>query len=55
MTIKIIATGGTIDKLYFDAKSAFQVGDPTAPFVLEEAKSVWTTKCRVCCARTAWR
>lgn len=37
MTIKIIATGGTIDKIYFDAKSAFQVGDPTAPVVLEEA------------------
>lgn len=37
MTIKIIATGGTIDKIYFDAKSAFQVGDPTAPLVLEEA------------------
>ena len=37
MPIKIIATGGTIDKIYFDAKSSFQVGDPTAPMVLEEA------------------
>lgn len=37
MSIKIIATGGTIDKIYFDAKSSFQVGDPTAPMVLEEA------------------
>ncbi len=37
MTIKIIATGGTIDKIYFDAKSAFQVGEPTVPLVLEEA------------------
>lgn len=37
MRLKIIATGGTIDKIYFDAKSSFQVGDPTAPMVLEEA------------------
>ncbi len=28
MTIRIFTTGGTIDKLYFDAKSAFEVGDP---------------------------
>lgn len=28
MAIKIFTTGGTIDKLYFDAKSAFEVGDP---------------------------
>lgn len=28
MAIRIFTTGGTIDKLYFDAKSAFEVGDP---------------------------
>jgi len=35
--IKIITTGGTIDKLYFDAKSQYQVGDPQAGDVLKEA------------------
>jgi L-asparaginase len=28
MNIHIITTGGTIDKIYFDDKSDFQVGDP---------------------------
>lgn len=28
MKIKILTTGGTIDKLYFDAKSRYEVGDP---------------------------
>jgi L-asparaginase len=35
--IKIITTGGTIDKIYFDAKSAFQVGAPQIGDVLKEA------------------
>ena len=26
--IKFLTTGGTIDKVYFDAKSEFQVGPP---------------------------
>jgi L-asparaginase len=37
MEIQIITTGGTIDKLYFDAKSEFQVGDPQVVDVLREA------------------
>jgi L-asparaginase len=37
MKIKIITTGGTIDKIYFDAKSEFQVGDPQIAAVLREA------------------
>lgn len=37
MTIKIVTTGGTIDKIYFDQKSQFQVGDPQILGVLEEA------------------
>lgn len=37
MEIQIITTGGTIDKLYFDAKSEFQVGDPQVVEVLREA------------------
>ena len=28
MKLTVITTGGTIDKIYFDAKSAYQVGDP---------------------------
>ncbi len=37
MKIKIITTGGTIDKIYFDEKSEFQVGDPQITEVLKEA------------------
>jgi L-asparaginase len=37
LKIKIITTGGTIDKIYFDDKSEFQVGDPQIAEVLEEA------------------
>ncbi len=29
MKLKIYAAGGTIDKIYFDAKSEYQVGEPT--------------------------
>lgn len=35
--IKILTTGGTIDKVYFDAKSEFEVGDPMIGEVLKEA------------------
>lgn len=35
--IKIFACGGTIDKVYFDAKSEFQVGEPQIVSVLREA------------------
>jgi L-asparaginase len=37
MRIKIISTGGTIDKIYFDAKSEFEVGAPQAGVLLAEA------------------
>jgi L-asparaginase len=37
LKIKIITTGGTIDKIYFDDKSEFKVGDPQIAEVLEEA------------------
>ncbi len=37
MTIRIIAIGGTFDKLYFDAKSEFHIGEPMAGALLEEA------------------
>jgi L-asparaginase len=40
MKIKIFTTGGTIDKIYFDQKSEYQVGDPQASGVLERANVV---------------
>lgn len=35
MELHIITTGGTIDKIYFDAKSDFQVGDPVIGELLQ--------------------
>jgi L-asparaginase len=35
--IEIITTGGTIDKVYFDAKSSFEIGDPQIGEVLQDA------------------
>lgn len=32
----ILTTGGTIDKIYFDASSEFEVGDPTVPHIFED-------------------
>ena len=37
MKIRIFTTGGTIDKVYFDKKSQYEVGDPQAGGVLERA------------------
>ena len=37
MKIKVIAVGGTIDKVYFDAKSEFQVGEPQIKEVFDTA------------------
>jgi L-asparaginase len=37
MRITIITTGGTIDKIYFDRKGEFQVGEPQIVDVLREA------------------
>jgi L-asparaginase len=36
--IRIFTTGGTIDKLYFDAKSEFEVGEPQVGELLREAE-----------------
>jgi L-asparaginase len=38
MSIAIFTTGGTIDKLYFDAKSEFHVGDSEVPEFLDGAR-----------------
>lgn len=37
MHIHILTTGGTIDKVYFDAMSSFQVGEPQIGEVLKHA------------------
>ena len=37
VTIRIFTTGGTFDKVYFDAKSEFTIGDPTVSDLLQEA------------------
>jgi L-asparaginase len=37
MKIVIMTTGGTIDKIYFDQKSEYQVGDPQILDLLTEA------------------
>ena len=37
MKIKIFTVGGTIDKIYFDKKSKYQVGEPAVDQVLREA------------------
>jgi L-asparaginase len=37
MKIKIFTTGGTIDKIYFDAKSEFEVGPPQVSELLQDA------------------
>ncbi len=34
--IKILTTGGTIDKIYFDATSVYEIGDPTIPHIFQE-------------------
>lgn len=35
--IEILTVGGTIDKVYFDALSEFQIGEPAIEFVLGQA------------------
>jgi L-asparaginase len=36
--IRFVTTGGTIDKVYFDAKSRFEVGDSTLDELFAQAK-----------------
>jgi len=33
----VLTTGGTIDKVYFDATSEYEIGEPTVPLVFREA------------------
>jgi len=34
--IQIFTTGGTIDKIYFDATSEYEIGEPTIPHIFQE-------------------
>lgn len=38
MNLQIFTTGGTFDKVYYDALSAFSIGEPMAPELLDEAR-----------------
>ena len=38
MKLRILTTGGTIDKIYFDSRSEFEVGEPEICRILEEAQ-----------------
>lgn len=42
MTIRIFTTGGTFDKVYYDALSDFKIGEPMAGSLLEEANVGFT-------------
>jgi L-asparaginase len=42
LTIKIFTTGGTFDKVYFDALSEFHIGDPMVGELLQEANVTFT-------------
>jgi len=33
----VLTTGGTIDKVYFDASSEYEIGEPTVPIVFRES------------------
>ncbi|MGA9853380.1 MAG: asparaginase domain-containing protein [Gammaproteobacteria bacterium] len=35
-TVRIFTTGGTIDKIYFDAKSEYEIGEPQIGDILRE-------------------
>ncbi len=41
LKIKFITTGGTIDKVYFDAKSEYEVGSPQIVEILKEAHATF--------------
>jgi L-asparaginase len=39
MKVKVFTTGGTIDKVYFDARSDYEVGEPQIVDILREANA----------------
>lgn len=47
MHVHVLTTGGTIDKVYFDAKSAFEVGEPQIDLLFREAQVAFTYEVEV--------
>ncbi|NNF58444.1 MAG: asparaginase [Rhodothermaceae bacterium] len=45
MHVQIFTTGGTIDKIYFDAKSDYQIGDPQIVEILRTAGVSFSYEC----------
>jgi len=45
MKIKFFAVGGTIDKVYFDQKSTYKVGEPGVYDILNEANVTFEYEC----------
>ncbi len=43
--IKVFTVGGTIDKVYFDKKSKYEVGDPKVGEMLTEANVIFDYDC----------
>lgn len=38
MKVRVLTTGGTLDKVYFDATSDYEVGEPMVPHVFREGR-----------------
>ena len=49
--IKILTTGGTIDKVYFDEKSTYEVGEPRIGEVLERSEVVFDYEIETLCQK----
>ncbi len=49
--IKILTTGGTIDKVYFDEKSTYEVGEPQIGEVLERSEVVFDYEIETLCQK----
>jgi L-asparaginase len=49
--IRIFTTGGTIDKVYFDAKSTYEVGEPQIGEVLERSDVGFLYSIRTLCSK----
>ena len=47
MDIQIFTAGGTIDKVYFDAKSEYAVGDPQITDIMQVARVGFDFSCEV--------
>ena len=54
MKIKIFTTGGTIDKVYFDAKSEYEVGPPQIVEILRDTDVTVDYTVESVLSKTAW-